>query len=166
MDPRSSDSCGLSQMVLMDKQILVIPRCKDPAQLTKLDLAYMPKILLLKHWGHHLEELWHKLPEHIKIDIDMLFERIYRKDAMELTREDLQYIPKSMMLKRWGDDVEIFWHYLPDHIRRDPEIHTYLLCWTHHSVDGLKGYMRGPQPPQERNCRKCIAEKETQQSLQ
>ncbi|RLU18819.1 hypothetical protein DMN91_009176 [Ooceraea biroi] len=39
-----------------------------------------------------------------------------------LTSEQIQYVPKIILLERYGDYVEGLWDRLPEHLRRDPEV--------------------------------------------
>ena len=40
----------------------------DILRLSAEELAYVPKVILLKNFGHYVKHLWEKLPQHIKAD--------------------------------------------------------------------------------------------------
>lgn len=74
------------------------------------------------------------------------------KDPWELTKEELAYVPKPLLLRHWGDCLPYLWGKLPEHIQRDPEIAPYQLCtehWTPQQVH-IERY-----PPSKSDCKKC-----------
>ncbi|RLU19836.1 hypothetical protein DMN91_008395 [Ooceraea biroi] len=47
------------------------------------------------------------------------------REILGLTSEQLQYVPKIILLERYGDYMEGLWDRLPEHLRRDPEVRWY-----------------------------------------
>lgn len=41
---------------------------RDICDLTAKELEYIPKIILLREFGRHIDYLWNKLPKHIRND--------------------------------------------------------------------------------------------------
>lgn len=54
---------------------LVLTDKRDILDLPAEHLAFVPKIVLLRDFGDYVEQLWDKLPEHLKIDPEV---RSYR----------------------------------------------------------------------------------------
>lgn len=73
---------------------------------------------------------------------------------MDLTRRDLEYIPKKVLLQQWGEDIPLLWHKLPAHIRADAEVATYMPCYRHYNLPTSRDHIDGPAP-QIRLCRSC-----------
>ncbi|EZA56084.1 hypothetical protein X777_03195 [Ooceraea biroi] len=63
-----------------------------------------------------------------------------------LTSELLQYVPKIILLERYGDYVEGLWDRLPEHLRRDPEVQRYRKCYAHHNQPWQRTHIDGPAP--------------------
>ncbi|EZA51363.1 hypothetical protein X777_10001 [Ooceraea biroi] len=73
-----------------------------------------------------------------------------------LTSEQMQYVPKIILLDRYGDYVEGLWDRLPEHLRRDPEVQRYRKCYAHHNQPEGRDHINGP-PPRIIDCHKCRA---------
>lgn len=76
------------------------------------------------------------------------------KDPWELTKEELAYIPKPLLLQHWGDCIPFLWTKLPEHIKRDPEVASYQLCRKHWGMTNLQARLEG-YPPTRRDCMEC-----------
>ncbi|EZA56513.1 hypothetical protein X777_03560 [Ooceraea biroi] len=63
-----------------------------------------------------------------------------------LTSEQLQYVPKIILLERYGDYVEGLWNRLPEHLRCDPEVRRYRRCLAHYNQPGQRFYIDEPAP--------------------
>ncbi|KYQ52414.1 hypothetical protein ALC60_08472 [Trachymyrmex zeteki] len=46
-------------------------------------------------------------------------------DILDLSAEQLQYIPKIVLLRVYGDYIDHVWDKLPEHVKADSETHTY-----------------------------------------
>lgn len=76
------------------------------------------------------------------------------KDPWELTKEELSYIPKPLLLRHWSDAIPYLWSKLPEHIRRDAEVASYRLCRDHWPASDLNPHLDG-YPPTKRECAQC-----------
>jgi len=50
----------------------------------------------------------------------------YLSDILDLTAEDLQYIPKPVLLRVCGHYVHYLWDRLPEHLKADSKIQQYV----------------------------------------
>ncbi|KYM96049.1 hypothetical protein ALC62_13299 [Cyphomyrmex costatus] len=55
-------------------------------------------------------------------------------DIRELNAEQLQYIPKIVLLQVYGDYIDHVWDRLPEHIRADSEVQRYRRCLKHYNL--------------------------------
>ena len=49
----------------------------------------------------------------------------YPSDIQDLSAEQLQYIPKVVLLRVYGDYIEHIWDKLPEHVKSDSEVRIY-----------------------------------------
>lgn len=75
-------------------------------------------------------------------------------DICELSAEQLQFIPKAILLKVCGAFVHIVWDKLPEHIRADLEVQTYRRCYEHYNQPWQRTHIDGPAP-MIKNCYEC-----------
>ncbi|KYN09174.1 hypothetical protein ALC57_18713 [Trachymyrmex cornetzi] len=54
-------------------------------------------------------------------------------DILDLSAEQLQYIPKIVLLRMYGDYIDYVWNKLPGHVKADSEIRTYRRCAEHYN---------------------------------
>ena len=73
---------------------------------------------------------------------------------LDLTVEQLQYLPKIVLLREFGDYVERLWDKLPEHLRADTEVQSYRVCLKHYNRSWQRTHIDGP-PPLIRNCGEC-----------
>lgn len=69
-----------------------------------------------------------------------------KRDILGLTAEQLQYIPKILLLRNFGSYVELLWDKLPEHIKTDSEIQQYRRCLRHHNQPWQRTHIDGPAP--------------------
>ena len=55
------------------------------------------------------------------------------EDILKLSAEELTYVPKVILLKKFGHYVEHLWNKLPEHIKADPEVQGYRRCDEHYN---------------------------------
>jgi len=78
-------------------------------------------------------------------------------NILELTAEQLQFIPKIVLLRNFGDYVERLWDKLPEHIKVDSEIQQYRSCMRHYNLPWQQTHIDGPTPL-IKNCGECQRE--------
>ncbi|KYN29041.1 hypothetical protein ALC57_01532 [Trachymyrmex cornetzi] len=54
-------------------------------------------------------------------------------DIRDLSVEQLQYIPKVVFLRVYGDYIEHVWDKFPEHVKADSEVRTYRRCDEHYN---------------------------------
>ncbi|KYN11797.1 hypothetical protein ALC57_16044 [Trachymyrmex cornetzi] len=52
----------------------------------------------------------------------MFFLLMNKREILDFTAEQLQYIPKILLLQEFENYVEILWDRLPNHLKTDPEV--------------------------------------------
>lgn len=72
-----------------------------------------------------------------------------------LSKEELEYIPKVVLLKYYSRDIHYVWDKLPSHIKVDPEVQSYRRCLVHYNRPDQRSHIDGP-PPMIRNCYICM----------
>lgn len=80
-------------------------------------------------------------------------------DICNLSAEQLQFVPKAILLQVCGAYVHFVWNKLPEHIRADLEVQTYRLCYEHHNQPWQQTHIDGPTPL-IKDCRECRRRKE------
>ena len=75
-------------------------------------------------------------------------------DILNLTSEQLQYIPKIILLKQFGRYVERLWDKLPEYIKADSEVQTYRRCFEHYNRPWQRTHIDGPAP-MIKDCYEC-----------
>ena len=67
-------------------------------------------------------------------------------DILRLSADELQYVPKVILLKKFGHYVEHLWNKLPSHIKADPEVRGYRRCDEHYNQPWQRTHIDGPAP--------------------
>ncbi|KYN39312.1 hypothetical protein ALC56_06299 [Trachymyrmex septentrionalis] len=67
-------------------------------------------------------------------------------DIRNLSAEQLQYIPKVVLLRVYCDYIEHVWDRLPEHVKVDPEVRTYRRCDEHYNQPWQRTHVDGPAP--------------------
>lgn len=75
-------------------------------------------------------------------------------DIGNLTSEQLEYIPKIILLREFHKHIDDLWDRLPEHIRADPEIRQYPRCLEHYNRPWQRTHIDGPTPL-IRDCGEC-----------
>ena len=75
-------------------------------------------------------------------------------DLRGLSAEQLQYIPKIVLLQKCGNSIHYVWDKLPEHIKADPEVQTYRRCFEHYNQPWMRTHIDGPAP-MIRDCSEC-----------
>jgi len=70
-------------------------------------------------------------------------------DILDLTVEQLQYIPKPVLLRVCGHYVHHLWDRLPEHLKADSEIQQYRRCLKHYNLPRHQTHFDGPAFPFE-----------------
>lgn len=78
--------------------------------------------------------------------LKMLLYLSVKSEILKLTTEQLQFIPKIVLLQNFGDYVERLWDKLPEHIKADSEVQTYRLCLEHYNRPWHREHIDGPAP--------------------
>lgn len=76
------------------------------------------------------------------------------KSVWDLTKEDFEYIPKLILLKYWGREINYIWDRLPTHLREDSEVISYQVCREHWNTPEMRDHIDGP-PPLIKDCHTC-----------
>ena len=72
-------------------------------------------------------------------------------DIFHLSSEQLEYIPKIVLLKKFGWCIEVLWDRLPAHITVDSEVQSYRICRKHFNLPNVKD----GGAPRIRDCYRC-----------
>ena len=75
-------------------------------------------------------------------------------DILDFTAEQLQFIPKIVLLRDFGSYVEQLWDKLPEHIKADSEVRQYRRCMRHYNQPWQQTHIDGPTPL-IKNCGEC-----------
>ena len=75
-------------------------------------------------------------------------------DILDLSAEKLQYIPKVVRLRVYGNYIDHVWQKLPQHIQADPEVQTYRRCDEHYNQPWQRTHIDGPAP-RIKDCGEC-----------
>ncbi|KYN44632.1 hypothetical protein ALC56_00919 [Trachymyrmex septentrionalis] len=67
-------------------------------------------------------------------------------DIRNLGAEQLQYIPKVVLLRVYGDYIEHVWDQLPEHVKADSEVRTFRRCDEHYNQLWQRTHIDGPAP--------------------
>jgi hypothetical protein len=86
--------------------------------------------------------------------LKMLLYLQVKSDILELTAEQLKFIPKIVLLQNFGSYVERLWDRLPEHIKADSEVQTYRRCLEHYNRPWHQTHIDGPAP-MIRDCGEC-----------
>lgn len=76
----------------------------------------------------------------------MLLYLSVKSDILKFTAEQLQFVPKIVLLQNFGDYVEYLWDRLPEHIKADSEIQKYRRCYKHYNQPWQRTHIDGPAP--------------------
>lgn len=77
-----------------------------------------------------------------------------KREILNLTAEQLQYIPKIVLLREFENFVESLWERLPEHLKADPEVQRCRPCLKHYNRSWQRTHIDGP-PPLIKNCDEC-----------
>ncbi|KYN02843.1 hypothetical protein ALC62_06331, partial [Cyphomyrmex costatus] len=72
----------------------------------------------------------------------------------DLTAEQLQFIPKIILLREFSNHIDYLWDKLPEYIKRDPEVRGYRRCLEHYNLSTQQSHIYGPTPL-IKDCCKC-----------
>jgi len=75
-------------------------------------------------------------------------------DILNLSAEQLEYIPKIVLLRVYGNYIDRIWQKLPQHIRADAEVQTYRRCKEHYNQPWQECHIDGPAP-RIKDCDEC-----------
>ncbi|KYN07144.1 hypothetical protein ALC62_01892 [Cyphomyrmex costatus] len=85
----------------------------------------------------------------------MYFSLYHRSfDIRELSAEQLQYIPKIVLLQMCGDYIDHVWDRLPEHIGADSDVRRYRRCLKYYNLPSQQTHIDGPAP-KIRDCGEC-----------
>ena len=76
-------------------------------------------------------------------------------DILDLSAEQLQYIPKVVLLHLYGYCIDRVWDKLPEHIKADSEVQTYRRCKEHYNQPWHQTHIDGPAP-RIKDCSECL----------
>jgi len=83
-----------------------------------------------------------------------------KRNILDLTAEQISYIPKVILVRDFGDYVEHIWSKLPEHLQRDVEVQRHRVCREHYNRPWQRTHIDGP-PPLIRNCVECSSRRKT-----
>jgi len=75
-------------------------------------------------------------------------------DILDLTAEQLQYIPKLVLLRVCGHYVHYLWDNLPEHIKADSDIQQHRRYLKHYNLPCHRTHFDGPLSL-IKNCNEC-----------
>ena len=75
-------------------------------------------------------------------------------DIYSLTNEELQYIPKIVLLREFPNCIDQLWDKLPENLKADWEVQQYRRCLKHYNLPHHQTHVDGPAPL-IKNCREC-----------
>lgn len=75
-------------------------------------------------------------------------------DILDLTAEQLELVPKIVLLRTYGNYVHHLWDKLPEHIKADSEVRTYRRCDEHYNQPWQRTHIDGPAP-MIKDCGEC-----------
>ena len=78
-------------------------------------------------------------------------------NIVRLSKEELEYVPKVILLQNFGRYVERLWEKFPEHIKADPEVRGYRRCLQHYNQLWQRDHVDGPAP-YVRDCELCQRE--------
>ncbi|KYN10280.1 hypothetical protein ALC57_17595, partial [Trachymyrmex cornetzi] len=81
----------------------------------------------------------------------MIFLLTNKREILDFTAEQLQYIPKILLLQEFENYVEILWDRLPNHLKTDPEVQRCRPCLEHYNRPWQRTHIDGP-PPLIKDC--------------
>ncbi|KYN22256.1 hypothetical protein ALC57_05341 [Trachymyrmex cornetzi] len=81
-------------------------------------------------------------------------------DIRDLSAEQLQYIPKVILLRVYGDYIEHVWDKLREHVKADSEVRTYRRCDEHYNQPWQRTHIDDPAP-KIKDCSESLAIFET-----
>ena len=84
----------------------------------------------------------------------MFFLLMDKRGILDFTAEQLQYIPKIIILQEFVNYVELLWDRLPEHLKMDPEVQRCLPCIEHYNRSWQRTHIDGP-PALIKNCDIC-----------
>lgn len=64
----------------------------------------------------------------------------------DLSAEQLEFVPKTVLLRVCGDYIHHVWDKLPEHIKSDLEVQTYRRCYEHYNQPWQQTHIDGPAP--------------------
>ncbi|KYN41963.1 hypothetical protein ALC56_03614 [Trachymyrmex septentrionalis] len=67
-------------------------------------------------------------------------------DIRDLSDEKLQYIPKVVLLRVYGDYIEYVWDKLPEQVKADSEVRTYRRYDEHDNQPWQRTHIDDPAP--------------------
>ncbi|KYM96990.1 hypothetical protein ALC62_12368 [Cyphomyrmex costatus] len=83
-----------------------------------------------------------------------------KRDILAFTAEQLQYVPRVILLRDFENYIEELWDRLPDHIKADTEVKRCRMCFEHYNLPNQKTHIDGP-PPLIKNCPQCRVDMQT-----
>ncbi|KYN41683.1 hypothetical protein ALC56_03903 [Trachymyrmex septentrionalis] len=79
----------------------------------------------------------------------MFFFLTDKRGILDFTAEQLQYIPRIVLLHEFENYVELLWDRLPEHLKTDPEVQRCRPCIEHYNRQ--RTHINGP-PSLIKNC--------------
>ncbi|KAL6421593.1 hypothetical protein ACFW04_014322 [Cataglyphis niger] len=67
-------------------------------------------------------------------------------DILELTAEQLRFIPKTILLRHFSRYVDRVWEKLSEYIKADTEVRRYRRCLEHYNRPWQRTHIDGPAP--------------------
>jgi len=67
-------------------------------------------------------------------------------DIRDFSVEQLQFVPKAVLLRVCGDYVQYLWNKLPEYIKSDFEVQTYRRCYEHYNRSWQRTHIDGSIP--------------------
>ncbi|KYN27911.1 hypothetical protein ALC57_02687 [Trachymyrmex cornetzi] len=84
----------------------------------------------------------------------MYFALCHPSDLLDLSAEQLQHIPKVVLLRVYDDYIDYVWNKLPQRVKVDSEVRTYRRCDEHYNQPWQRTHIDGPVP-KIKDCTEC-----------
>lgn len=84
------------------------------------------------------------------------------KSLLTLTEEEIQEVPKSILLDKFSHEIEAVFEHLSEDLRSDPEVQGYLFCYKHCDWYSEGDTSRADEVsiPTKNCCETCLKEEE------
>ena len=76
------------------------------------------------------------------------------RDILDFSKAQLRYIPKIVLLQKYGAYMHLVYDRLPEHLKIDSEVRGYRRCLEHYNCSWHRDHIDGP-PRMIKDCSEC-----------